>query len=487
LVSRAMGKRLRENPDRPRKARHPDDRRPGAGTGGIRRPRHAGRPAGCSSSSGPQGDCPRHAAPRPGQIGPGGSSAGRRLYLLREYLPQRLRAARFDQLPRVALRPGHGDLGGNVQEGRAREPRRCAGGRAAPQRRPRPTPLAAGHGRADPLCLGPDRVRRIERGRAAGAVWHDRAPDRAARLAAERPRDRRSLRPRSGGIRSGFRDDRSGRPRIARLHRSLAPPKEPRMTGPSRPVRFPPDTRPMLLTAIHTEEEFDWSRPFDSGCCEVTHLRELGRAVEIFDRLGMTPTYLLDYPVASREDGVRAVTEAIDGTGAAIGAHLHPWVNPPVTEAITRYTSYPGTLPPALERAKLATLTDCIARNFGRHPTTYLAGRYGFGERTLSILQELGYRVDLSPVAMGDFRGDGGPDFRDWASDCRWEGSPPILRVPHSAADTGMLCRGARRLVDPERVAALRRLRVPGMLARLGAVRRIRLTPEGFSLSEMIA
>lgn len=259
------------------------------------------------------------------------------------------------------------------------------------------------------------------------------------------------------------------------------------MTGPSRPVRFPPDTRPMLLTAIHTEEEFDWSRPFDSRCCEVTHLRELGRAVEIFDRLGVTPTYLLDYPVASREDGVRAVTEAIGGTGAAIGAHLHPWVNPPVTEAITRYNSYPGNLPPALERAKLATLTDCIVRNLGRHPTTYLAGRYGFGVRTLSILQELGYRVDLSPVAMGDFRGDGGPDFRDWASDCRWEGSPPILRVPHSAADTGMLCRGARRLVDPERVAALRRLRVPGILARLGAVRRIRLTPEGFSLSEMIA
>ena len=35
--------------------------------------------------------------------------------------------------------------------------------------------------------------------------------------------------------------------------------------------------------------------------------------------------------------------------------------------------------------------------------------------------------------------------------------------------------------------AALRRLHVPGVLARLGAVRRVRLTPEGFSLRDLRA
>ena len=255
--------------------------------------------------------------------------------------------------------------------------------------------------------------------------------------------------------------------------------------NPPKASRSAPDFSPILLIAVHTEEEFDWSKPFDRRCSAVTHLRELGRAHDIFAREAAMPTYLIDYPVASSIEGIRAVTAVADGTEAAIGAHLHPWVNPPFVETVSVRNSYPGNLPRAVEKAKLGALTDCIVRNFGRRPTAYLAGRYGFGPGTLAILQELGYRLDLSTVAMGDFRGDGGPDFRAWGNGWRWEGEPPILRLPHSAADTGLLCRNARRLFDAEQVAALRRIHVPGVLARLGAVRRTRLTPEGFSLAAL--
>jgi hypothetical protein len=256
--------------------------------------------------------------------------------------------------------------------------------------------------------------------------------------------------------------------------------------NPPQASQFASDSSPILLIAIHTEEEFDWSKPFDRRCSAITHLRELGRAHEIFARESAMPTYLIDYPVASSIEGVSAVKAVSEGTEAAIGAHLHPWVTPPFVETVNVRNSYPGNLPPAVEKAKLGALTECIARNFERRPTTYLAGRYGFGPGTLSILQELGYRLDLSTVAMGDFRSDGGPDFRAWNSGWRWEGEPPILRLPHSAADTGLLCRNARRLFDAERSAALRRIHVPGMLARLGAVQRTRLTPEGFSLAALM-
>lgn len=254
-----------------------------------------------------------------------------------------------------------------------------------------------------------------------------------------------------------------------------------------RVVEFTPDTRPTLLTIVHTEEEFDWSKPFDPKSNAVTHLSELGRAHEIFERHGARAAYMIDYPVASDSKAVAALSALASQGRAMIGAHLHPWVNPPFVESVSNYNSYPGNLPRALERAKLQKLTSRIEQSFGRSPIAYLAGRYGFGEQSLSVLQELGYRLDFSAVALGDFRSDGGPDFRAYDSNCFWDGTPPILRIPHSSADVGFLCRDARRLVDTNRNAAMRRCHVSGVMSRLGAIRRVRLTPEGFSLRDLKA
>ena len=245
----------------------------------------------------------------------------------------------------------------------------------------------------------------------------------------------------------------------------------------------PQGNAPMLLTVIHTEEEFDWSAPFDRAATAVTHLRELGRVQDIFARHGAKATYVLDYPVVSQEAGVLAIKAAIKDQAITIGAHLHPWVNPPFTEAVSTVHSYPGNLPAQLEREKLSRLTDCITTAFGIRPHTYLAGRYGFGPRTLSILQELGYRIDLSAVAMSDFRSDGGPDYRDLDNSSFWQGVPAILRVPHSVADVGYLCRNGKRLYDTSPSALSSTLHLEGVLARCRAVERVRLTPEGILLA----
>jgi len=254
-----------------------------------------------------------------------------------------------------------------------------------------------------------------------------------------------------------------------------------------RIVDFASDTRPILLTVVHTEEEFDWSKPFDRNSRAMTHLRELGRVREIFDRHDVSAAYMVDYPAASDKTAVAALNATASAGKVMIGAHLHPWVNPPFAETVSNFNSYPGNLPCLLERAKLEKLTTRIEQSFGHRPTAYLAGRYGFGQRSLSILQDLGYCLDFSAVALGDFRSDGGPDFRAYDNNCFWDGAPPILRIPHSSADVGFLCRNARRVVDIGRAATMRQLHIPGILSRLGAVRRIRLTPEGFSLRDLIA
>src|SRR4029077_14909777 len=128
------------------------------------------------------------------------------------------------------------------------------------------------------------------------------------------------------------------------------------------------------------------------------------RTQEIFDRYGVRPTYVVDYPVASQETGYRPLREWLDDGKCQVGAHLHPWVNPPFDEEVNARNSYPGNLPAALEKEKLRRLTEIIEANFGHRPTVYRAGRYGIGAATGAILEELGYEIDTSIVPFTDFR-----------------------------------------------------------------------------------
>ena len=135
----------------------------------------------------------------------------------------------------------------------------------------------------------------------------------------------------------------------------------------------PHDRASVLLVLIDTEEEFDWSRPHDRASVGTSSIAAQTRAQAIFDRHGIRPIYCIDYPVA--ETGYGLLRELHAEAKCDIGAHLHPWVNPPHDEPLTNRNSYPGNLPRALEREKLARLTDLIAERFGEPPRVYKAGR----------------------------------------------------------------------------------------------------------------
>ena len=80
------------------------------------------------------------------------------------------------------------------------------------------------------------------------------------------------------------------------------------------------------------------------------------------DRHGVVPTYAIDFPVANSPEAVSILRSIADDGRCEIGAHLHPWVSPPIEEEVNVYNSFPGNLPPPLEREKLARLADRIEK-----------------------------------------------------------------------------------------------------------------------------
>lgn len=254
---------------------------------------------------------------------------------------------------------------------------------------------------------------------------------------------------------------------------------------PPLPVRHifapPSDTPPTLLVVVDTEEEFDWGAPFDRASTSVRNIESQTVAQDLFDAHGIVPTYAIDYPVATTASSIAVLQPIMAAGRCEIGAHLHPWVNPPHEEAVTARNSFASNLPAGLMRRKLEALRDAITANFGRPPLVYKAGRYGVGPETPDVLRDLGFIADTSVVPHSDFSAIEGPDFRGLPD--RPFLAADLAEVPLSVHFAG---RGAAAgpVLFPW-LDRLRALRLPGIAARLGLVERLRLSPEGHVFEDM--
>lgn len=247
-------------------------------------------------------------------------------------------------------------------------------------------------------------------------------------------------------------------------------------------------TGPCLAIVVDTEEEFDWTKPFSRGATGTSAIPAQARAHELYDELGVVPTYVTGYPVARDEASVRFLGELKASGRASIGAHLHPWVTPPHEEEVTRHNSYHCNLPPELERAKIVALTDALTQAFGERPTIFKAGRYGFGPNTRRVLMDLGYRIDCSMVPNASFAADGGPGFYGRSEAPFWiDREHRLLEIPLTNGHFGALA-AMGRYIQPlfdSRLAA--RLRLPSILLRSRLISRARLSPEGIPAGEQCA
>ena len=218
--------------------------------------------------------------------------------------------------------------------------------------------------------------------------------------------------------------------------------------------------------------------------------------IGLFERLGVRATYVTTYQVA-RHDWAASILSELHGGGAELAAHLHPWNTPPLDEAFTPRNTMLKNLPAGLQLAKLEHLTAALHEALGGRPVAFRAGRYGLGPETVKALLQCGYRVDSSVTPFVNWQQyDDGPTFvgapirpyrLSGSHDVRVpRADGPLMELPMSigySRPPSLPWRALHRLLSTR---ALRRLRLRGVAARLGLLKRISLSPETDSVTDML-
>lgn len=178
--------------------------------------------------------------------------------------------------------------------------------------------------------------------------------------------------------------------------------------------------RIIVLVTVDTEPDNVWANHLSTGVRNLCKLRQLQ---DLLDRYGARATLLITHTIATDAPSVDMLKRLQEQHGAEIGAHLHPWDNPPFHKSgmDRRYHTFPHELDLFHFRRKMEVLTEAIAGRFG-WPTAYRAGRYGFVAPHVPVLEELGYIVDSSVTPLCSWRaktglprgegGTGGIDYR---------------------------------------------------------------------------
>lgn len=177
-----------------------------------------------------------------------------------------------------------------------------------------------------------------------------------------------------------------------------------------------------FILTIDTEADNQW----DHGrMITVENIKSVPRFQELCNKYQVKPTYLVTSEIAEDPFAREIFCEYIENDEAEIGAHLHPWTTPPfMNKEGYRYNdihhAYASELPEDILINKLRYLTDQIATSFGKRPTSFRSGRYGFNETVAKALMANEYLVDSSVTPyinwsanMGVPELKGGPDFNN--------------------------------------------------------------------------
>ena len=153
-------------------------------------------------------------------------------------------------------------------------------------------------------------------------------------------------------------------------------------------------------------------------------------------------------------------------------------------------------LPANLQFQKLEHLHETIVKSFNTVPVSFRAGRWGYSKEVAISLHKLGYKVDSSILSLIDWTDYYGPDFSQMFPD-PYRFNPEeifaphttgkLLEVPATIGFTQMNFQFSNDLFNFLQKNPIKRLRLIGVLDKLGLLNKIWLSPEQSSAHDMIA
>ena len=251
--------------------------------------------------------------------------------------------------------------------------------------------------------------------------------------------------------------------------------------------------RTKVFITIDTEED-NWG-DYNEAIGTVENIMALPRLQALFNKYGATPTYLINYPVASQQRSIDILSSLLSEGVCEIGMHCHPWNTPPVTEVINARNSMMCNLDYELLIKKMSYLHKTIEDNFHIKPVTFRAGRWALNEDVARCLSELGYLVDTSMSPFVDWSSSHGSNFRRSSTKPFYfktnnlevhDKNGDLLEVPPTIGyfqKNFKMCDYVKNMISESKLSKLRLL---GILDRLHVLNFHWLSPELSSGEEML-
>lgn len=247
----------------------------------------------------------------------------------------------------------------------------------------------------------------------------------------------------------------------------------------------------IFVLTVDTEEEWDWSDEFPNDNFSVSNIFEIP-ALQLFcQELGIKPTYFVDYAVANNPNAA-AVLANINPTLCEIGAHLHPWANPPFFGLTSEESSHVVNLPIEQTQQKLKLLIEKIQDNIGATPRSFRTGRWGINGDILQLLITNDFDVDSSiyPFYSNEFfsceNAKISPYWPDFNKPNQEGAQRKILEIPVTCGfnkNNYPLCQKIHRAMEQ---APFTWIKANGLLWHSKLLRKIYLSPELCTAKDMI-
>jgi hypothetical protein len=159
-------------------------------------------------------------------------------------------------------------------------------------------------------------------------------------------------------------------------------------------TKFKPDI--LFILSVDTEEEWDWSGEFPQDHFSVNNLGRIPQFQDFCHAHGIRPTYFVDYAAASSEKYADFLRDTASQGGCELGAHLHPWSNPPYFGYTSEKESHVVNLPIEQVEQKLDELIRLFHEKFAMRPVSFRTGRWGINSDVIELLIRKGFNIDSS-------------------------------------------------------------------------------------------